>query len=226
MRGARLPLPCTVTLDRINPSKNQMDALLNANRRNIVVIGASAGGVEALKSLFSLLPADLSASYFVVMHLSPDYASHLDHILQSVTSMPVSFASDRQRIMPDCVYVASPDRHLMVEQDTIRITRGPRESRARPAVDVLFRSASLAYGQRVIGVVLSGSLDDGTAGLWQIKDRKGLAFVQDPQEAQHRSMPDSAMEHVDVDFVGSVEDLAEKIAQEVGQALPLPWMSA
>ena len=199
-----------------------MDALLKTDRRNIVVIGASAGGVDALKNLFSLLPADLSASYFVVLHLSPHYPSNLDRILQSVTSMPVSFASDRQRIMPDCVYIASPDRHLMVEQDAIRITRGPRESRARPAVDVLFRSASLAFGQRVIGVVLSGSLDDGTAGLWQIKDRSGLAFVQDPGEAQHRSMPDNAMEYVDVDFVGTIAALAARIAQEVRTALPLP----
>ena len=199
-----------------------MDAILKPDRRNIVVIGASAGGIDALRSLFSRLPADLSASYFVVLHLSPQYPSHLDHVLQSVTPMPVAFASDGQRIMPNCVYVATPDRHLMVERDTIRVTRGPRESRSRPAVDVLFRSASLAFGQRVIGVVLSGSLDDGTAGLWQIKDRGGLAFVQDPEEAQHRSMPDNAMEYVDVDFVGTIEALVEKIAQEAGKELPQP----
>jgi two-component system chemotaxis response regulator CheB len=202
--------------------ETELDALLKTDRRNIVVIGASAGGIDALRSLFAQLPPDLSASYFVVLHLSPQYPSQLDRILQAVTPMPVAFASDRQLIMPDTVYIASPDRHLMVERECIRITRGPRECRSRPAADVLFRSASLAFGQRVIGVVLSGSLDDGTAGLWQIKDRAGLAFVQDPEEAQHRSMPDNALEYVDVDFVGTVEALAAKIAEEVRRHLPLP----
>jgi two-component system chemotaxis response regulator CheB len=197
-----------------------MDALLNAYRRNIVVIGASAGGVDALRALFAMLPADASASYFVVLHLSAQYDSQLDRILQSATTMPVTFASDGQPIMPDTVYLAPPDRHLMVGRDGIRVTRGPKESRARPAIDVLFRSAALAFGRRVLGLVMSGSLDDGTAGLWQIKDRKGLAFVQDPEEAQHRSMPDSAIEHVDVDYVGTVEALAVQIAQAVAAELP------
>lgn len=197
-----------------------MDALLNARRRNIIVIGASAGGIDALRMLFSALPADASASYFVVLHLSPHHSSQLDRILQVMTAMPVMFATDGQRIMPDTVYVAAPDRHLMIEHECIRITRGPKESRARPAIDVLFRSAALSFGRRVVGVVLSGSLDDGTAGLWQIKDRDGLAFVQDPDEAPYRSMPDSAIEHVDVDYVGRIEDLALQIAQAVAAELP------
>ena len=197
-----------------------MDALLNGCRRNIVVIGASAGGVDALRMLFAALPADASASYFVVLHLSPHYPSQLDRILQATTTMPVLFPSSGQSIMPDTVYVAAPDRHLMVEHDCIRITRGPKESRARPAIDVLFRSAALAFGRRVVGVVLSGSLDDGTAGLWQIKDRDGLAFVQDPEEAPHRSMPDSAIEHVDVDYVGRIQDLALQIVEAVAAELP------
>jgi two-component system chemotaxis response regulator CheB len=133
--------------------------------------------------------------------------------------MPVTFAFDRQPIRPDTVYVAVPDRHLMIERDCIRVTRGPKESRARPAIDVLFRSAALTFGPRVIGVVLSGSLDDGTAGLWQIKEGKGLALVQDPEEAQHRSMPDSAIEHVDVDFVGTVHALAAEITRLVATRL-------
>lgn len=197
-----------------------MDALLAPGRRNIVVIGASAGGVDALRALFASLPADLSASYFVVLHLSAQYPSQLDRILQAVTPMPVRFGLDRHPIMPDTVYVACPDRHLMIEGDHLRVTRGPKESRARPSVDVLFRSAAVAFGPRVIGVVLSGSLDDGTAGLWQVKDRKGLALVQDPHEALHSSMPDSAIEHVAVDFVGTVEELAARIAQEAVKALP------
>lgn len=199
-----------------------MNSSLKTSNRNIVVIGASAGGIEALRMLFARLPADSAASFFVVQHLSSSYSSELDRILQSSTSMPVAFASDRQAIMPDTVYVASPDRHLMIEDSHIRITRGPRENRARPSVDVLFRSAALAFGPRVIGVVLTGSLDDGTAGLWQIKDRQGLAFVQDPQEASYASMPQSAIEHVDTDFVGTLDRLAAEIAWQVRQALPLP----
>lgn len=197
-----------------------MDALLNQERRNIVVIGASAGGVDALRTLFARLPTGLSISYFVVLHLSAQYPSQLDRILQAMTPMPVAFASDRQHILPDTVYIAPPDRHLMLERECIRIARGPRECHSRPAADVLFRSAALVFGQRVIGVVLSGSLDDGTAGLWQIKDRNGLALVQDPEEAQHRSMPDSAIEHVDVDFVGTIDALATRIAQAAIEALP------
>lgn len=199
-----------------------MDSLLKTGRRNIVVIGASAGGIPALMALFKGLPEDTGACYFVVQHLSPHYGSELDRLLQSVTPMAVVFANDLQPIMPDTVYVACPDRHLVIENDRVRITRGPKENRSRPAVDVLFRSAALAFGPRVIGVVLTGSLDDGTAGLWQIKDRRGLAFVQDPEEAAHRSMPDSAIENVDTDFVGTIDRLAARIAREVAQDLPLP----
>lgn len=199
-----------------------MDSLLHTNRRNIVAIGASAGGIAALQSLFQTLQPTASASFFVVQHLSAHYPSELDRILQSSTSMTVTFAGDQQRIMPDTVYVAPPDRHLVVEANRIRITRGPKESRSRPAIDVLFRSAALAFGPRVIGVVLTGSLDDGTAGLWQIKDRNGLAFVQDPASATHPSMPNSALEYVDADFVGSIDALGARIAREVAQDLPLP----
>lgn len=199
-----------------------MNSSLKISKRNIVVIGASAGGIEALRMLFARLSPDSSTSYFVVQHLSPSYSSQLDRILQSSTPIPVAFASDRQPIMPDMVYLASPDRHMMIEDSRIRITRGPRENRARPAIDVLFRSASLAFGAHVIGVILTGSLDDGTAGLWQIKDRQGLAFVQDPQEAFQASMPQSAIEHVDTDFVGTIDQLAAKIRWQVAQELPLP----
>jgi two-component system chemotaxis response regulator CheB len=203
-----------------------MDSLLKTSRRNIVVIGASAGGIEALLALFKALPSDTCASYLVVQHLSPHYASELDRLLRSSTSMSVAFAKDQQRIMPDTVYVAAPDRHLLIEGDRIRITHGPKESRFRPAIDTLFRSAALAFGPRVIGVVLTGSLDDGTAGLWQIKDRNGLAFVQDPRGAAYRSMPDSAIENVATDFIGSIDELASRIAWEVGQDLPLPMAAS
>lgn len=124
--------------------------------------------------------------------------------------------------MPDTVYLAPRDRHLMIDCNCVRITRGPKECRARPAVDVLFRSAALAFGPRVIGVILTGALDDGTAGLWQIKDRNGLAFVQDPDEAQYSSMRTSTIEHVRVDCVGSIDTLVSQIVTALATEVPLP----
>lgn len=198
------------------------DELGDFGKRNIVVIGSSAGGVEALTRLFSGLPHDSSASFLVAQHLSPHWASELDRILQKCTQMHVAFAQDRQLLMPDTVYVAPPDRHLIIERDRVRITRGPKECRSRPAVDVLFRSAALAFGPRVIGVILTGALDDGTAGLWQIKDHNGLAFVQDPDEAPFSSMPISAIEHVKIDCIGSIDTLVSEIAKVLATEVPMP----
>ena len=184
--------------------------------RDVVVIGASAGGVEALSAFFSALPPDLGAAVLVVLHISPDAPSQLAPILQRLTAMPVKAAEDGEEVAPGQVYVASSDRHLMVQDDRVRITRGPREGRARPSVDVLFRSASLAYGPRVIAVVLSGALDDGTAGAWAVKDRAGLVLVQEPTEAMQSSMPESAIRHVAVDHVAPVAMLAAIVAGLVG----------
>jgi len=198
-----------------------MDAIMDLGKRNIVVIGSSAGGIEALRILFSYLPSDSSASFFVTQHMSAHSPSTLDQILQKQTRMHVTFAQDRQLLMPNTVYIAGPDRHLMIEGDHVRVTRGPKECRARPAVDVLFRSAAIAFGPRVIGVILTGALDDGTAGLWQIKDRQGLAFVQDPGEALYSSMPISAIEHVKVDCIGTIEILAAEISRELMREVPV-----
>lgn len=203
-----------------------MASVLDCSRRNIVVIGTSAGGVEALRTLFANLPSDSAASYFVVLHLPAHSPSQLDRILQNVTPMHVTFAHDRQLIMPNTVYVAVPDRHMVLEADRVRVTRGPKECRARPAIDVLFRSAAVTFGPRVIGVVLTGSLDDGTAGLWQIKERKGLAFVQDPADAAFSSMPESAAGHVDVDLQGTIEQLAAAISRESATTIALPQVEA
>lgn len=184
--------------------------------RDVVVVGASAGGVQALTAFFSALPPDLAAIVLVVLHLSPESPSHLSNILGRSTSLPVSVAQDGEVLEHGRVYVASPDRHLMAEGGRVRITRGPREGRARPSVDVLFRSASLAYGPRVIAVVLSGALDDGTAGAWAVKDGGGLVLVQQPTEAMQSSMPESAIRHVDVDQVASAADLASMVGGLVG----------
>lgn len=203
-----------------------MDDIEDFGKRTIVVIGSSAGGIEALRKLFSSMPHDTSASFLVAQHLSPHSASELDRILQKCTQMHVAFAQDGQLLMPDTVYVAPPDRHLMIEGNQVRVTRGPKECRARPAVDVLFRSAALSFGPRVIGVILTGALDDGTAGLWQIKDRKGLAFVQDPGEAHYSSMPVSAIEHVKVDHVGTIDTLVLEIVKMLATKVPLPESDA
>lgn len=199
-----------------------MDTIMDFGKRNIVVIGSSAGGIEALRALFSYLPSDSSASFFVTQHMAAHSPSALDQILQKQTGMHVAFAHDRQLLMPNTVYIAGPDRHLMIEGDRVRVTRGPKECRARPAVDVLFRSAAIAFGPRVIGVILSGALDDGTAGLWQIKDRHGLAFVQNPGEALYSSMPISAIEHVKVDCIGTIETLAVEIRRALMSDVPMP----
>jgi two-component system chemotaxis response regulator CheB len=191
-------------------------------RRDIVVVGASAGGVEALKSMVAGLPADFPASVFVVLHVPAHPASLLDIILNRTGSIPVRQARDGAPIVPGYVYVAVPDRHLMLENGVIRVTRGPRENRSRPAVDVLFRSAAYTFGPRVVGVVLSGSLDDGTAGLWQIKDRGGVAVVQTPESALHPSMPQNALNHVEVDHCVSPNEIGPLLAELVSQELASP----
>jgi two-component system chemotaxis response regulator CheB len=179
----------------------------------IVVMGASAGGVEALIEVLSELPGDFDAAVFVVLHMPAHARSELSSILQRATALQVAPAEDNDAIVRGRVYVATPDRHLMIEPDRVRITRGPKECRARPAIDVLFRSAALAFGSRVIGVVLTGLLDDGTAGLWAIKDCGGVALVQDPATAMHPSMPQSARTHVAIDGVFELARLGRELAR-------------
>ncbi|MDB5745015.1 MAG: CheB methylesterase [Polaromonas sp.] len=189
-------------------------------KRDIVVLGASAGGVEALLGFFRALPAHLDAAVLVVLHIPAHTPSLLDRVLSAVTSLPVTRAQDGEPISKGHVYVASADRHLMLTPQGIRLSRGPKEGRNRPSVDVLFRSAATAFGPRAIGIVLSGVLDDGTAGLWAIKDHQGCTLVQAPSEAMHASMPESAIAHVQVDLVGTVQELADEVVKLVGTAAP------
>ena len=177
-------------------------------RRDIVVIGASAGGVEPLRDLVRALPADLPAAVFVVLHIAPSGPSVLPTILQRSGSLPAVHPVHGERILPGRIYVAPPDRHMLLRGGRITLTMGPRENRCRPAIDPLFRSAAFEFGPRVIGVVLSGSLDDGTAGLRSISERGGLTVVQDPEEALHPSMPRSAMDAVRVDHCMRIADIA------------------
>ncbi|MDB5844147.1 MAG: CheB methylesterase [Polaromonas sp.] len=189
-------------------------------KRDIVVIGASAGGVEALRGFFRALPADVEAAFLVVLHIPADTPSQLDRVLGYSTQLAVDIARDGEPIRNGHVYVASADRHLMATPQGIRLSRGPKEGRSRPSVDVLFRSAATAFGPRVIGVILSGALDDGTAGLWAVKDHQGVALVQAPDEAMQPSMPQSAIAHVQVDLVGTVEALAARVGELMGTAAP------
>lgn len=168
---------------------------------DIVVVGASAGGVEALAELFSRLPADVPASFFVVLHVPERGISVLPDILGRRGPLRAVHPADGAVIEPGRVYVAPPGHHLLVKRGRVRLVRGPRENGARPAVDPLFRTAAAAYGPRVVGVVLSGTLDDGTAGLLAVKARGGIAVVQDPEEAMYAGMPRSAVENVAVDHV-------------------------
>ena len=178
----------------------------------LIVIGASAGGVDALKRLFQSLPRDFSAAICVVLHLNPLSPSMLPEILQRLTSLPVKHPKSGEPLEGGVVYVAPPNRHLVVEDGTVQLTTAPRENRHRPAVDPLFRSAALFYGPRAVGVILSGSLDDGTAGLWEIKKHGGIAVVQDPMEALHPGMPRSAVANVDVDHVVPLSQMGDLLA--------------
>lgn len=188
-------------------------------KKEIVVVGSSAGGIEALRTLVGSLPAEFRGSLFIVQHLSPSSPSLLADILDRATKLPVRDARDGEEFQPGYVYVAPPDQHLLLEPGGhVRLTRGPKENRFRPAVDPLFRSAARVYGPRVIGCILSGSLDDGTMGLLEVKRRGGTAVVQAPADALVPSMPLSAMRHVKVDYVLPVAEIGPLLVELAGQA--------
>lgn len=176
--------------------------------KDIIVIGTSAGGIEALRQLVGALPHDLQASIFVVLHTSPESPGLLADILDRYGNLAALTAKDGERIQKGRLYVPPPDRHLLVEPGVVRVTRGPKENRFRPAIDPLFRSAAQTYGPRVIGVILTGYLDDGTAGLWTVKQLGGTAVVQDPKDALVPFMPLNALIHVKVDYCLPLQEIA------------------
>jgi two-component system, chemotaxis family, protein-glutamate methylesterase/glutaminase len=192
--------------------------------RNIVVMGASAGGLSALNRITKQLPDNLNAAVFIVWHVSPYSTSLLPDILSRSGKLEAKHPADGESIQKGKIYVAPPDRHLLLEAGRIRVAKGPKENRFRPAVDPLFRSAAYAYGARVVGVVLTGALDDGTAGLWAIKDRGGIAVVQDPAEAEQPSMPSSALNNVQIDYCLPISEIPPLLVtltqQTVEQAGP------
>lgn len=186
-----------------------------ANERSLVVVGASAGGVEVLQRLASGLPADFPATLCVVLHISPGSPSMLAAILDRAGPLPCHQAVDGERLVPGAILVAPPDRHLVIGDGAVCVTAGPAENGHRPAVDVLFRTAAREQAGRVVGVVLSGNRNDGTAGLAEIKACGGAAIVQDPDDALYAGMPISALAHVRVDAVVPSAAMADTVLRMV-----------
>jgi two-component system chemotaxis response regulator CheB len=193
-------------------------------QRDIVVVGASAGGVRALRDLAAALPADLPAAVCVVLHVGA-YDSTLPALMSAVGPLPAEHAKHHEPIEHGRIYVAPPDHHLLVAEDELVLTRGPKEHHTRPAVDPLFRSAALSCGPRVIGVLLTGGLDDGTAGMQAIRDCGGLTVVQDPADAEDASMPRSALQAIEVDHclpLAGIAPLLVKLVREPAPACRTP----
>ena len=189
---------------------------------DIIVIGASSGGVEVLTRLVSTLPESLPAALFVVLHVRPDAPSLLPAILNRAGRLPAAHAVDAEPIRTGRIYVAPPGMQMYVHARRVAVERGPRENMHRPAIDPTFRTAAHHHGPRVIGVVASGALDDGTAGLQAIKEAGGIAVVQDPADATCASMPSHAMDRVPVDYCVKSADLAGLLVRLAHQPAPVP----
>jgi two-component system, chemotaxis family, protein-glutamate methylesterase/glutaminase len=194
-----------------------MDWSAPPRTRDRVAIGASSGGIAALKKLLAALPPDLPAALCVVLHISPQSRSVLPQILSRAGPLPAVAAEDGMPLQAGRIHVAPPDHHLLVEHDTLRVLRGPPENRHRPAIDPLLRSLAWSHGPRAVGVVLSGALDDGTAGLWALKSCGGTTVVQEPDEAENPDMPNSALLHNRIDHrlrLDGIAALLTRLAHE------------
>jgi two-component system, chemotaxis family, protein-glutamate methylesterase/glutaminase len=187
-----------------------------AVRPDLIVVGSSAGGIPVLMDLVAGMPVDLPAAVVIVQHIG-SHPSILPELLTARGGRKALHARDGEPLSMDVIHVAPPDHHLTIVADTIQLTKGPRENHARPAIDPLFRSAAIAKGARVIGVILSGRLDDGTAGLQAIKACGGLAVVQDPGDAEEPGMPASAIDNVAVDHIATRGTLAGTLLRLVGE---------
>ena len=194
--------------------------------KDMLVIGASAGGVDALCRLCAGFPPDLPAAVFVAQHVSPSSRSLLAGLLDRAGPLRAIVPEDGQTIRPGCIYVARPDHHLLVRPGQVLVRRGPLENRSRPAINALFRSAAVAYGSRTVGVVLTGLLDDGTDGLIAVKAAGGTSVIQDPADAEWPSMPRNALKRDHVDHVVPLADMADLLARVVREdapaSIPLP----
>jgi two-component system chemotaxis response regulator CheB len=189
-----------------------------AKTRHILVIGASAGGLEAFDELIGRLPTDLPASIFIVQHMAPENSAEaLLHRLGRHKSFDCKLAQDGEAFATGRIYIAPPDFHMLVKKRNILVTKGARENRYRPGIDPLFRSAAVAHGPKVVGVVLTGMLDDGTAGLIAIAKCGGVTVVQDPKDATYPEMPQSALNNLEIDHcvpIAEMGRLLEKLIHE------------
>jgi two-component system chemotaxis response regulator CheB len=189
--------------------------------RDIVVIGASAGGLEAIRQILAAMPHDLEAAILIVLHTADHPESLLPLIFKRASKLPVSHPGDGESIQRGHVYIAPPGFHMIVEDGRLRVLQGPRENLHRPAIDPLFRSAAASYGPRVIGVILTGMLDDGTAGLMVVSASGGKAIVQDPATALYPGMPRSALDHVPDAQVAPLPEMAVLLSQLIRSPLPV-----
>lgn len=187
--------------------------------KRLIVIGTSSGGIDALVALTRALPANFPVPIALVMHMSPESPGVLPDILSRNGTLPAGHPANGERLQSGRIYVAPPDHHLLVEPGRLRISKGPRENRFRPAIDPLFRSAAQVYGPAAIGVILTGNLDDGVAGLWAIKQLGGTAVVQDPGDAMFPSMASIALHTVDVDYVVRLSEMAS-LLEDLANAEP------
>jgi two-component system chemotaxis response regulator CheB len=182
------------------------------------MIGTSAGGIEPLKLIVAEFPKNFPVAIFVVVHLPSWHRSELPSVLSNAGRLPASHPTPGELVRPGRIYVAPPDFHMLLDEESrIQLWRGPKENRHRPSINASFRSAAVNYRDRVIGVILSGMLDDGATGLWWIKQYGGVAVVQDPVQTQFPDMPCAALEHVDVDHVAGAAEigaLLTRLSQE------------
>lgn len=186
--------------------------------RHLIVIGCSSGGTKALRELSASLPADLAAPVLIVKHVLPGVESMLPGILRSCGPLPAGQAADGEHLHAGRIYLAPPDRHLLVSGDRLRLSDAPRENRTRPAVDVLFRSAAAEHGRGVIGVILTGALDDGAAGLRAVHDAGGSTIVQQPDDAAYPGMPSAALRPHQPSFVRPLREIGPLLAELAGPA--------
>ncbi len=187
---------------------------------SLVVVGASAGGVEALKELIATLPDQVSFALAIVLHLPANGFSQLPRILNRYGKLKATHPESGELIQPGNIYIAPPDHHLVIRNEKLYLTRGPKENNSRPSIDVLFRTAAYSYGPRVIGAVLSGTLDDGTAGLIAIKERGGICIAQNPEEAMFDAMPKNAIEYDHVDYILNIAEITPLLLQLAERIFP------
>ncbi|WP_373552932.1 chemotaxis protein CheB [Haliscomenobacter sp.] len=200
---------------------------MDTHPKYIVVIGASAGGLDALAEMARTFQNGLDVAYCIVLHLSrKGIGDFVVHRLNQVTSLDCSLALNGAVIKKDNIYVARPNQHMLIKDNKFILGGGPEENRFRPSIDVLFRSAAVAYSSNAIGIILSGMLDDGTSGMWAIKRSGGSCVVQDPNQAEYPDMPLSVMNNMEVDHVATIEEMGALIAKilkhKKGRKKPVP----